>query len=428
MKFLNKIDIYYIVTILFLLLSANASILSASDICWFSILGFMLIVAIGKSLLTVKDIRTIGIFTLVYLIFIALRDFVVNDLDMQFLLSDGFFLVKYVFLTFLFCTILKEKAAVYVVKVMVHLTIFSFVIYSCQLIGLDDYIYKFSTALNLTSDNVIPGYTNFIFFTFTKNFHDYSNSGFVWEPGSFGCFLIIALLLNFFYNKFTFDKKSNILIFGIITTFSTTDYLALLVVLFLAYRYKVPKLNFWAVLFIIVGAAIILAVPILGDKISDTYYEDMDDLNRLKFLEVFYRHKKMQIPLNRFSSMVYIYDTFKAKLILGVSNKYNVILNRAYNINISNGIFDFLAKFGLVGFTYLLYHFSKFCKASISKWEYVIYCNVALLIIGFGEPVLMLPITLMFIFLPINQFNLDALRKSGLSVELAKPRYKQYAS
>ncbi|MGZ3755662.1 MAG: hypothetical protein ACXVJE_10610, partial [Mucilaginibacter sp.] len=289
MNFLEKIDIYYVVTLLFLLLAANSSILSANDICWFSIMGFMLIVAIGKQAFHIKDLKIIGLFTLVYVIFITVRDLAINNLELQFLLSDGFFLVKYIFLSFVFCTILKEKAAAYLVKVMVHLTIFSFFFFSLQLIGLDEYIYKYSTALNLTSDNTIPGYTNFIFFTFTKGFHDYSNSGFVWEPGSFGCFLIIALMLNLFLNKFVFEKKSYIMIVGILTTFSTTDYLALLIVLFLAYRVKVPKINWWTVLLLLVSAAIIIIVPILGEKISDTYYEDMDDLHRLKYLEIFYQ-------------------------------------------------------------------------------------------------------------------------------------------
>ena len=195
------------------------------------------------------------------------------------------------------------------------------------------------------------------------------------------------------------------MIVGIITTFSTTDYLALLIVLFLAYRVKVPKLNWWTVLLLFVSAAIVIIIPILGDKISDTYYEDMDDLHRLKYLEIFYQHKHMQIPLNRFSSMVYVYDTFKEHLILGVSNKYNVILNLAYNINISNGIFDFLAKFGLVGMVLLLYKYSKFCIESVLKLEYVFYCILALLIIGFGEPILILPIVLIFVFLPAKQLS-----------------------
>jgi len=402
----KKFDIYYLVTLLFLLLSANANFLSSSDLWWSLILIFMCIVAISKKLFRPADLKIIGIFSLVYLVFVAIRDLFINGLGADFLLSEVIFLVKFVYLSFVFCTILKEKAAVYIVNVMLHLTILSFVFYALQLLGLGDYIYKYSTALNLQAQDVIPGYTNFLFFSFTKGFHDYSNSGFVWEPGSFGCFLIIALMLNLFLNNFKFDKKSNIFIIGVITTLATTDYLALLVVFFLVYRYKVPKLNFWAIALLLISAAIVVTVPLLGGKIAQTYYEDLDDLNRLKYLEVFYKHNNMSIPLNRFSSMIYIFNTFGFKLILGMTNKYNIIMNKAYNINISNGIFDFLAKFGLVGFVYLIYRYSKFCLAYVIKTEYLIYCILILLIMGFGEPVLILPVVLMFIFIQVKQVNL----------------------
>ncbi len=407
MVFSKKIDIYYFITLLFLLLSANASFLSVSNIAWFLIIVFMCLLAIGRKLLLPGDLKTIGLFSLVYLLFVSVRDFTINDLDVQFFISDVIFLFKFVFLSFIFCTILKEKAAAYIVTVITHLTILSFFFFSFQLLDLGEYIYKFSSALNLRYSHEFPGYTNFLFFTFIKGQDEYRNSGFVWEPGSFGCFLVIALLLNFFLNNFTFDKKSKILIIGIITTLSTTDYLALLILLFCAYRFKVPKINFWAIVIVLVSALIIIFLPILGDKISDTYYNDISDLNRLKTLEIFYQHNHMQIPLNRFASMVYIYNLFGFKLILGVSNKYDAILNRTFDINISNGIFDFLAKFGLVGFIFLIYHYSRFCLANVLKWEYLIYCILVLLLVGFGEPILFLPIILMFIFMPVVQTRLS---------------------
>ncbi len=411
MSFLKRIDIFYIVTLLFLLVSANANFLSSSDIWWSVILVFMILVAIGKKLLLPQDLRFISIFSLVYLVIVTARDLAINGLGADYLVSEAVFLVKFIFMAFIYCTILKDKAAAYIVNVMVHLTLLSFFFYFFQLLDLGDYIYKYSSALNLPSNNFIPGYTNFLLFTFTKGVHDYSNSGFVWEPGSFGCFLIISLMLNFFLNKFTFDRKSNILLFGIITTFATTDYLTLLVLLFLVYRYRVKKLNFVAVAFLLVAVGIIFVVPILGNKIADTYYEDMDDLNRLKALEVFYHHRNMQIPLNRFSSMVYIFNTFGANLILGVTNKYEVIMNKAYSINISNGLFDFLAKFGLVGLIGLLYQYGRFCLAYVLKIEFVIYCIVMLLVMGFGEPVLILPLFLMFIFIQKKQTDLDPREK-----------------
>ena len=407
MNFIKKIDIYYIVTLLFLLISANASFLSASDFWWFAVLLIMLIVATNKKLLKVKELRVISLFSFIYIALVVVRDFFVNGLETPYLLSDAFFLVKLVYFSFLYCVILQEKAASYLVKVITHLTIISLFFFAFQLVGLSDLIYKFSTTLNLQSNNTVPGYTNFVIFTFHKNFHDYANSGFSWEPGAFGCFLIIALLFNLSLNKFIFDRRSIILIIGIISTLATTDYLALIIVLFLAYRYRVPKINFGAVILILVFIGLVIFIPFLGSKIKDTYYEDLDDLGRLKFLEKYYHHNQMQIPLNRFSSMVYIYQQFGTKLILGVSNKYGDIVNKAYDINISNGLFDFLAKFGLVGLVYLLYKYAKLFLKLVIKAEYVIYCMVVLLVIGFGEPVLVLPIVLMFMFLPEKQINID---------------------
>ena len=398
----KKFDIYYFVTLLIVLISANANILSTSDILWFAVLGFIFLTAVFQKVIKLNDIKFISIFSAVFLLFVILRDLLINSLDSSFVLSDVVFLFKFILLVYLYCLILKKNAAAYIVTVITHLTIISFFFFALQLAS-GDVIYKLSTAIGLPSPNQIPGYTNFIIFTFVKDFHDYSNSGFAWEPAAFGCFLIIALLLNLSLNKFRFDKKSYILIAGIITTFATTDYLALLILFFLVYRYKVPKIDAWAVLIILAFAIIVVTLPILGSKISDTYYEDMDDLNRLKFLATYYKHNNMQIPLNRFSSMVYIFDNFGASLILGVSNKYDVILNKSYSINISNGIFDFLAKFGLVGLVYLLYSYSKFFIRYVLKVEYVIYCILILLVLSFGEPILTLPIVLVFLFMEVDQ-------------------------
>lgn len=398
----KKFDIYYFVTLLLVLISANANILSTSDILWFAVLGFIFLTAIFKKVIKLDDIKFISIFSAVFLFFVIIRDLLVNSLDSTFLFSDIVFLFKFILLVYLYCLILKNNAAAYIVTVITHLTIISFFFFALQLAS-GELIYKLSTGIGLPAPNQIPGYTNFVIFTFVKDFHNYSNSGFAWEPAAFGAFLIIALLLNLSLNKFKFEKKSYILIAGIITTFATTDYLALLILLFLVYRYKVPKINAMAIFIILIFAVVIATVPILGNKITDTYYEDMDDLNRLKFLATYYKHDNMQIPLNRFSSMVYIYDNFGANLILGVSNKYDAIINKSYSINISNGIFDFLAKFGLVGLIYLLYKYTRFFLNYVLKVEYVIYCILILLVLSFGEPILSLPIVLVFLFMEIDQ-------------------------
>ena len=55
----------------------------------------------------------------------------------------------------------------------------------------------------------------------------YRNCGFTWEPGGFACFLILAIIINLASNKFKIRNKSlMILILSLITTFSTTGYMA----------------------------------------------------------------------------------------------------------------------------------------------------------------------------------------------------------
>jgi hypothetical protein len=395
-------DINYFVTLLFLLLSANASILSSSLVAWGICMALIFAIAFINKSFEKKEVQGIAIFTGIYLVFVTLRFVIFNDLENDYLISDYIFLFKYVYLTFLVCVILKDKLMANVVKVMTHLTIISFVFYALQLLS-GDTMYKLFSTLNFPTGNSIPGYSNVLFFTYTQGFHDLANSGFVWEPGAFGCFLVITLMFHFFLNKFKFDAVAILFIVASITTFSTTNYLGLAMLLFLAYRYRVPKINIYVLILI---PAIVLAfifIPFLGDKIVDTYKEDMRDLNHMKMLQKWYHHNRMQIPLNRFSSMVYIYDTFQDKLILGVSNKYNDILNKSYTVNISNGTFDFLAKFGVVGFVYVLFRFARFCKPYVITWENMIYCIVLLFVLSFGEPILALPIVIVFLFIKAKQ-------------------------
>ena len=370
----------------------------------------MVMYALTKKVIAKKDLKLLGITMVVYLAYVIIRDMLVIGLESDYILSDIIFFFKYIVLSFLYCVLLREHAIDSIIKVTIHLTIISLFFYFFQIVGFADVIYNFSNSLNLPKANGIPGYTNFIIFSFTKGRHDIRNSGFVWEPGAFGCFLIIVLLFNFFRNKFTFDKNAIILIIAIITTMSTTNYFALGLLLFLAYRYRVPKMNFAVLLIIPAFIILVMTVPFLGDKIAAIYVDDMNDLNHLKTIRA-YSHGD-EIPLNRFASMVYLYDNLGANLILGLSNKYDQYINeKGFIVNISNGIFDFLAKFGILGLVYLIYGYVKFCKNFLEKNEFIIYSVLVLLLIGFGEPIMFLPLVLIFIFLPFMSIDFSKLSR-----------------
>lgn len=406
MSFFRKINIYYFITLLFLILTANASFISNDKIPYASVMIFIILVALGKRVITLKEIKALLLFSIVYIAFVAIRDVAIIKLDSEFIITDASSIFKVVYLSFIYCAILKEKAAYYLVQVITHLTVLSFFLFAIQLL-LPDQLYSFFTSVSPpTGQEFVPGYSNLILFTFTKGLHSYQNSGFAWEPGSFACFLVIALLLNLFLNKFKFDNKSKILIAAIITTFSTTGYLGLLMTFFLAYRYRVVKIDFKIVLVILVAGAAIITIPLLADKVQDVYYSDIDVLSKINRMDVYFRHHTTAaIPLNRFASMIYIYNNFEYNLIWGVTIDYVKVVKGGYNVSISNGIFDFLAKFGLLWFLYLLYRYSKVCIEYVLTKENAFYCIVILLIIGFSECIFYLPIVLIFLFIQEKQKN-----------------------
>ena len=401
MNFLKKIDILYVATLFFLLLASLSNFIAFNNIYWGIDILFTLAIAITRKTIGKKEITYILVFFAVYIVFVSVRDILINNLQLPFLISDLLYLGKFILLSYVFVVTLKEQTVHYLILVTVHLTILSFVLFILQIIGFEQDIYNLAIQLNLPTNSLMAeGYANLILFSVTVGLHDYRNSGFLWEPGSFGCFLVIMLLLNFLLNKFKFDRKSIILLIGVLTTFSTTDYLALLVLLFAVYRQRISKVNFWILLALPVVIFLIVTVPFLGDKVVHLYTADADDLKKMNVLEKYYHKHHQQVPLGRFSSMDYISETFGGQLILGYSNKYDAYLNQKTDVNISNGVFDFMARFGLVSLVYLFYCFIQYCYGFIRRTEILIYLGVVLFLLSFGEPILSLPICLIFLFLP----------------------------
>ncbi|MEO6283040.1 MAG: hypothetical protein ABIN80_19020 [Dyadobacter sp.] len=71
-----------------------------------------------------------------------------------------------------------------------------------------------------------------IFFTFDGNFLNLGrNNGPFWEPTVFATMLIIAQIFNFLLTKTLFNKRGIIFTIAILTTFSTTGYLAYILLL-----------------------------------------------------------------------------------------------------------------------------------------------------------------------------------------------------
>jgi len=386
---------YYFITFLFVLLAGKGTFFDDANICWFIIEAIMLWVGLEKRRILKSDLQLFGKFALAYIGFCTFRSLFFTQLPLRYWLSDVTFLFKFLLPSFIFCAILKEKAVYYVTKVMIDLAILSLPLYCLQLIS-GDLVYSIGKAINLPYPH-FDGYVNMLVFTYVK-VHAIRNSGFSWEPGAFGFFLIMSLMLHWLTNNFKYDTRAKLVTIAIITTLSTTTYIAFAILLLLYFRargVRFATLLVFIVPFLCVAAT---SLPFLFDKIVDTYNKDMLDIKNINTLSKTYIEMGRVMPLNRFGSMLFLVDSFGSRLFLGVSNLYKQTVPVLHNISISNGIFAFCSQFGAVGLAYLFYRSYQFFRIYINP-ELTIYCLLTMLILGFGECIYLSSLLLAFLFL-----------------------------
>lgn len=386
---------YYFVTYLFLLISAKGSFLYFANIWWIFTDVMLIWVGLEKQRFSKKDIRVGAAFSAIYVSFCTFRSLFLVHLPFSFWLSDIEFLFKSILTSFLFCAVLKEKAIYYIIRCITQLAIISIPLYLLQLIS-GNLVYTIGTTINLPPH--YNNYTNFLIFTYVKQ-HGIRNSGFSWEPGAFGFFLNIALLLHLFTNNFSFDKGAKWLTVAIITTLSTTSYSTLLIIVFLYFRARGVKLTRLVILLVPILCILAVQLPFFLNKINYIYTSDSDDMNNIEFLSRWYLQRGRQMPLNRFGSALYLYQLFGVNLVWGVSNIYEDTVPILKTINLSNGNFMFLARFGLIGLIFFLQRsFILFRKFTKSK-ELSAYGIIVIIILGFGESIFTISLLMCFLFL-----------------------------
>ena len=389
---------YYFITCFFILICAQANLIAINDITCYIFDLLVIIVGIEYKRFTEYDVKVIGGFGIIYISFMTIRFLVFNHIGVFFYLSDVYFLIKQVFISFLLCAFLKEKTAYYLTRTIYYSAAISLFFFTLQMINWN-IVYSLGHSIGFPSR--IQGYTdytNFLIYTFDKG-HASQNVGIAWEPGAYGFILNTGLLLYLLLNKFTFDKKVLIFVLAVITTFSTTNYIVLIVIFLLFYRVRGGKFNKFILFVMPVFAVLLFQAPFLISKIVMIYKDDKDELDHIYYLNGFYKKNGGQIPLNRFGSITYLYNMFTYKLIWGISNAYQGVNSTLNNINISNGDIDFIAKFGLIGFVFLMHRFALFVKAFLVKAEFVFYCILILILLAFGEPILISQLILVLLFL-----------------------------
>ena len=217
------------------------------------------------------------------------------------------------------------------------------------------------------------------------------NCGFAWEPGLFACFLVIAIFNNLLRTK---NKVRNnvwlyILIAALLTTFSTTGYVAFFAII--VSHFVIGRVNLFSVrniiFLVLLGFAAyrVFQLPFMRDKIqakSDTSEYMTDNQSTMDYV----KDQGELVTVDRFEGMALDFMNFMDKPYYGYGisreNSY-IYQNISEYILISNGTTTVFSNFGIL--LAILFHyfyiknsiFIRRCFRSKDKSFYLIYMIIS---------------------------------------------------
>ena len=233
-------------------------------------------------------------------------------------------------------------------------------------------------------------YANVIIFTINRGTNSAGgalrNCGFAWEPGGFANFLILAIIINLAKNKFSFKNnfKLKILLITLITTFSTTGFLAFgFVILWLFFNLNVKNKVVLAPFFIVVISSVSF-LPFMSKKISTLSTDPQSILNEVSGRSF---DTGNSYSVGRFAGLLMNFKDFIEHPIIGYGGHAEETWAAKNKVNVAsiNGLGRWLSMFGGIGFIIFIFAYIKSFK------------NLSLLY-NFKKPILLLGVILMLGF------------------------------
>lgn len=281
----------------------------------------------------------------------------------------------------------------YFIKLLYWLCVISLIFYSIQLVGYEE-LFKINNLFGLDSDRGLTPNSSSVFFNIV-DIHRYRNCGFMWEPGAFAAVITFALFFAF-YNNTKFDKYKIVLIVSLLTTFSTTGYLAL--VILISYFYF-PRSKIYAPILFLLFFFAISNISFISSKITSQILSVEDELLVSENAGDYSFH------LNRFTSFMIDINTLTNNPILGLGIDFHTTTKKEYykefdeNVIRTSGLMFGLLKFGFLGMFAFLYVLKKRISLFTGKSALgLLFCFIYLIII-FSNPLEFSSIVLLFIFI-----------------------------
>lgn len=240
------------------------------------------------------------------------------------------------------------------------------------------------------------------------------NAGFSWEPGRYSIMLCLAILCNLYRNgiRFRNNKAMIILLFSLVTTFSTTGY-SIAIVLFCIFYVRDLSIN-TLVKFIFVILPILLFVSqldFMAEKISDR--ANIVEANEDFFIsESYYSSSgvsmKTHISLDRFQSMYFEWINFLNDPILGYSkDTAKSWFGRTFisDYSLTGGFVKIISQFGLIlgiYMYYLLFNSSVYISKDFNNKKRIALL-VCLVLSSISYPIFGIPVFTSFWLYGISQ-------------------------
>lgn len=231
------------------------------------------------------------------------------------------------------------------------------------------------------------------------------NSGFCWEPGPFGCFIVIAVFFNLLRTKFQFIKNKIfwVLIITLITTQSTTAFISffLLIIWIVLNNKLLKKISVIAIpSTIILSLVLFLTIPFLRDKIVQEY-EKTETIDEMVMLSL--KTDSENAP-GRFESLIITWIDFIERPLLGygVESELQWTSKLGAMIFPASGIGNWLARYGIYGFVIwmiVLISSSKFIYNSFGGYNFKNIWLFLTLSISIGFSIVFSPIYMSFYFI-----------------------------
>ena len=270
----------------------------------------------------------------------------------------------------------------YYLRVMYHLAIISLIFFSLQIV--------FGITFSLIDVGKV-GKSILFYFSHSRAFD--RNCGAFWEPGAFGCYLLIVPLL--FINNLPllyrrYRKECIVLFIALLTTQSTTAYLAFaaLIFLYLAFQMRSWMKYVYIVLAIAVSVYVYSGVDFLEEKIksqNESAISANGQFNSTRIgtflFDMYYFEKHPIIGNGLHSRTRYADHQYLVKL------WFDGELAKG-----GNAFSDYLAKMGIAFYAAFFYFFYK-TNQGVKRRNLLSFLVVFIMLL-FGEPLFSYPIAL----------------------------------